>query len=55
MQEILREVSEWFKEVAWKVAIPQKGIGGSNPFLSANRIKAEKKEYFQNSFSFSFS
>jgi hypothetical protein len=30
-----REVSEWLKEHAWKVCIPQKGIEGSNPFLSA--------------------
>ena len=29
------EMSEWFKERAWKVRIPQKGIGGSNPPLSA--------------------
>ena len=30
-----REVSEWLKEHAWKVCILQKGIEGSNPFLSA--------------------
>ena len=29
------EVTEWFKERAWKVRIPQKGIAGSNPALSA--------------------
>ena len=29
-----REVSEWFKEHAWKACIRQR-IGGSNPFLSA--------------------
>ena len=29
------EVSEWFKERAWKVRIPQKGIVGSNPAFSA--------------------
>lgn len=29
------EVSEWLKEHAWKVCIPQKGIAGSNPALSA--------------------
>jgi hypothetical protein len=29
------EVSEWSKEHAWKVCIPQKGIEGSNPSLSA--------------------
>jgi hypothetical protein len=31
-----REVSEWLKEHAWKVCIPQ-GIEGSNPFLSAEK------------------
>jgi hypothetical protein len=31
----LGEVSEWLKEHAWKVCIPQKGIEGSNPSLSA--------------------
>jgi hypothetical protein len=30
------EVSEWSKEHAWKVCIPQKGIEGSNPSLSAD-------------------
>lgn len=29
-------MSEWPKEHAWKVCIPQKGIKGSNPFLSAS-------------------
>ena len=29
------EMSEWFKERAWKVRIPQKGIVGSNPAFSA--------------------
>ncbi len=28
-------MSEWSKEHAWKVCMPQKGIKGSNPFLSA--------------------
>ena len=28
-------MSEWSKEHAWKVCIPQKGIKGSNPFSSA--------------------
>ena len=28
-------MSEWFKERAWKVRIPQKGIVGSNPDFSA--------------------
>ena len=30
-------MSEWSKEHAWKVCIPQKGIKGSNPFSSAQR------------------
>jgi hypothetical protein len=35
-------VSEWLKEHAWKVCIPQKGIVGSNPILSADSTKACK-------------
>ncbi len=41
---------EWLKRHAWKVCIPQKGIVGSNPTLSAevviiflNNIKQSKK------------
>lgn len=30
-------MSEWFKEHAWKVCIPPKGIQGSNPCLSAKK------------------
>ena len=29
------EMAEWLKAHAWKVCIPQKGIVGSNPTLSA--------------------
>ena len=29
------EMSEWFKEHAWKVCVLQKGTAGSNPALSA--------------------
>ena len=29
------EVTEWSKVLAWKVSVPHKGTGGSNPFLSA--------------------
>ena len=32
------EVSEWFKEHAWKVCIPQKGIASSNLAFSAEYI-----------------
>lgn len=31
------EMSEWLKERAWKVRIPQKGIVGSNPAFSAEK------------------
>ena len=33
------EVTEWSKVLAWKVSVPQKGTGGSNPFLSARFIE----------------
>ena len=32
---IYGEVLEWLKRHAWKACIPQKGIAGSNPALSA--------------------
>ena len=32
---IFGEVLEWLKRHAWKACIPQKGIAGSNPALSA--------------------
>ena len=38
-----REVAEWSKAHAWKVCIPQKGIEGSNPFLSADFIEMTRK------------
>ena len=44
------EMSEWFKEHAWKVCILQKGIAGSNPALSAklknelNQVKSNSKQ-----------
>ena len=31
------EMLEWLKRHAWKACIPLKGIGGSNPPLSAKR------------------
>lgn len=34
----LGEMSEWFKEHAWKVCVLQKGTAGSNPALSAGRF-----------------
>ncbi len=33
------EVLERLKRHAWKACIPQKGIAGSNPVLSANRLE----------------
>lgn len=36
------EMSEWFKEHAWKVCILQKGIAGSNPALSAKKENLNK-------------
>ena len=45
-----REVAEWSKAHAWKVCISQKGIKGSNPFLSANFIiLGLSKRFFINS------
>ena len=32
------EVLEWLKRHAWKACIPQKGIRGSNPRLSAINV-----------------
>jgi hypothetical protein len=37
------ELSEWLKEHAWKVCIPLKGIKGSNPLLSAEKISRLNK------------
>lgn len=36
------EMSEWFKERAWKVRIPQKGIVGSNPAFSATNAENQQ-------------
>ena len=33
---------EWLKRHAWKACIPLKGIGGSNPPLSAFPVKKRK-------------
>ena len=38
-----REVAEWSKAHAWKVCILQKGIEGSNPFLSASKQPKNNK------------
>ncbi len=34
---VVGEMSEWFKEHAWKVCVLQKGTAGSNPALSAEK------------------
>ena len=35
-------MAEWSKAHAWKVCIPQKGIAGSNPALSAGILRSRK-------------
>ena len=44
-----REVTEWLKVLAWKACIPQKGIKGSNPFLSTtnNNRKLKLNSFFK--------
>ena len=37
---------EWLKRHAWKACIPLKGIGGSNPPLSANVFLGKSDEGF---------
>ena len=39
-------MSEWSKEHAWKVCIPQKGIKGSNPFSSATSNTKMPERHF---------
>ena len=41
-RRIIGEMLEWLKRHAWKACIPQKGIRGSNPRLSA--INAENQQ-----------
>ncbi len=40
------EMQEWFNWLAWKASIPHKGIGGSNPPLSAKEEKAGQSPVF---------
>ncbi len=35
-------MQEWLNWLAWKASIPQKGIGGSNPPLSAEAMNASR-------------
>ena len=35
-------MQEWLNWLAWKASIPQKGIGGSNPPLSAKSKKSSR-------------
>lgn len=44
------EVTEWFKERAWKVRTPQKGVEGSNPSLSAKGKVAREASIFIEAF-----
>ena len=41
------EVLEWLKRLAWKACIPQKGIEGSNPSLSAYQFDRNSKNYWK--------
>ena len=43
------EMSEWFKEHAWKVCVLQKGTAGSNPALSAERKIVYQNKVIHNS------
>ena len=38
------EMLEWLKRHAWKACIPLKGIGGSNPPLSADKLINGKQQ-----------
>lgn len=42
-------MSEWLKEHAWKACVPQKGIEGSNPSLSANYKSIKRLSAFAGS------
>lgn len=42
-QMLIGEMLEWLKRHAWKACIPQKGIRGSNPRLSAGKNCKTKK------------
>ncbi len=43
---------EWSNGLAWKVSVPQKGTGGSNPPLSANEAMPPASESEQEFFAF---
>gem|GEM_PF-519764 len=38
------ELAEWFKALAWKACILQKGIKGSNPLLSAINVSDQSSK-----------
>jgi hypothetical protein len=37
-------MQEWLNWLAWKASIPHKGIGGSNPPLSAKEEKSKARK-----------
>ncbi len=41
---------EWLKRHAWKACILQKGIGGSNPPLSAKKLENQAIKRFTHKF-----
>lgn len=41
-------MQEWLNWLAWKASIPQKGIGGSNPPLSAKGVSQTPTKVRQN-------
>ena len=43
-QMLIGEMLEWLKRHAWKACIPLKGIGGSNPPLSADKLRNGKQQ-----------
>ena len=49
---VFGEMLEWLKRHAWKACIPLKGIGGSNPPLSANKQKLQGFDFIEAFFVF---
>ena len=49
----LGKMLEWLKRHAWKACIPLKGIGGSNPPLSAKWLQADFKTVVRKAFKIS--
>ena len=49
----LGKMLEWLKRHAWKACIPLKGIGGSNPSLSAKWLQDDFKMVVKTAFKIS--